>query len=540
MLVELSVRNLGVIPEARVAVGAGLVAVTGETGAGKTMIVEALRLLGGARPDPTRVRPGAEEIVVEGLFAVGDTEWVLGRTVPAAGRSRAAVNGALATAGGLAELGESLMEVHGQHAQQALLRPGAQRSALDRHGGVDREELLGARRTVRELAERLDGLGGDERARAREVDLLRHQIEEIERVAPVEGEDDRLEAEEGLLADAVGHRESAAAALDALLDEGGAGDRLALAADRLEHRAPFAAVSKRLAGLAAELGDCAADLRSLAEGIEPDEERLAAVRERRHALVELRRKYGDTVEEVVAHRDEAARRLDELESLEATRAAVREQLGAAHDELGRVCAVVGDQRRTAAPSLAAAVGERLDALALGGARVEVAVRDTDELPGAGEAVELRLAVNRGAEPAPLSKVASGGELSRVMLALRLVLSDGPPTMVFDEVDAGIGGETAIAVGRALRELGRDRQVLVVTHLAQVAAFADTQLLVEKSAEDGTTRTTVRRLDDDGRIVELARMLSGQPDSEVAREHAAELLASADPGRVLSAGPVPRR
>ena len=200
----------------------------------------------------------------------------------------------------------------------------------------------------------------------------------------------------------------------------------------------------------------------------------------------------------------------------------------------------GRRPRRGAPSLAAAVGERLDALALGGARVEVAVHDTDELPGAGEAVELRLAVNRGAEPAPLSKVASGGELSRVMLALRLVLSGGPPTMVFDEVDAGIGGETAIAVGRALRELGRDRQVLVVTHLAQVAAFADTQLLVEKSAEGGTTRTSVRRLDDDGRIVELARMLSGQPDSEVAREHAAELLVSADPARVPSAGPVPRR
>lgn len=523
MLVELAVRNLGVIPEARIPVGSGLVALTGETGAGKTMVVEALHLLLGGRPDPGRVRVGAAEAVVEGLFAVGDTEWVLRRTVPANGRSRAHVNGELATAATLAEIGASLLELHGQHAQQALLAPRSQRAALDRFAGIDRAPLMAARRRVAECEAALADLGGDDRTRARELDLCRFQLDEIDAIAPVVGEDEALAAEEDLLAAAVDHQRAARAAASMLGDDGAAGDLVARATAELTDAAPFAAVRERLVDLAADLADCAGELRRAAELIEPDDERLAAVRERRHALVQLRRKYGDTIEAVLAHREEVAQRAEELASHDEVRVERLEELDRARGELASVGAGIGRARRSAAPALAAAVASHLGDLALPGSMMEVDVADTAELPGAGEHVEFRLSTNPGVAPAGLARVASGGELSRVMLALRLVLSEGPPTMVFDEVDAGIGGAAAVAVGRALAELGADRQVLVVTHLAQVAAFADQQVLVRKSAGTAGAETTATVLDEEGRVVELSRMLSGTPDSDAARRHARELL-----------------
>ncbi len=530
MLVELAVRNLGVIPEARIPVGSGLVALTGETGAGKTMVVEALHLLLGGRPDPSRVRVGTDEATVEGLFAVGDTEWVLRRTVPATGRSRAYVNGELATAATLAEIGASLLELHGQHAQQALLQPRVQRAALDQYAGIDRAPFVAARRRVAECRAAIDELGGDDRARARELDLCRFQVDEIDAVAPVEGEDEVLAAEEDLLAAAVTHQQAAQRAAGLLGDEGAADDLIARAVASLGDTELFGPVRSRLVDLGAELADCAAELRHLAEVIEPDDERLAQVRERRHQLVQLRRKYGDTLAEVLAHRDEMARRADELVAHDEVRERRLAELDRARADLAAAAAEIGRARRSAAPGLAAAVESHLGDLALPGARMEVDVADTDDHPGAGEAVEFRLATNAGVAPAGLSKVASGGELSRVMLSLRLVLSEGPPTMVFDEVDAGIGGEAAVAVGRALSELAEGRQVIVVTHLAQVAAFADAQILVEKSQGDGAATTTARVLEGEDRVVELSRMLSGSPDSDVAHRHAQELLATVGDAR----------
>ncbi len=526
MLVELAVRNLGVIASARIPLGQGLIALTGETGAGKTMVVEALNLLLGGRPDPSRVRLGAAEAVVEGLFAVGDTEWVLRRTVPAEGRSRAYVNGELSTAAGLAELGATLLELHGQHAQQALLQPRTQRDALDRYAGIDRSVLVDARREVHRLRQQLAELGGDERTRAREIDLLRFQLDEIDAVAPVDGEEAQLAADESVLADALAHRDAAAAAVALMSDDGAAGDLLARAVDQLDGRAPFEPTVARLRALAEELADAARELRAQGETIEPDEERLAEVRGRLQALLELRRKYGDTVAEVVEYAATARIRLEELCAHDASRAGIEAEIVAATAVLDDHARRVGAARRAAAPRLASEIEGHLGALALPGATVQVAVEDTDELPGAGEAVELRIAVNPGGPVGPLSKVASGGELSRVMLALRLVLSDGPPTMVFDEVDAGIGGEAAIAVGRSLSEIGRQRQVLVVTHLPQVAAFADAQVLVAKEQDAHGATTTATPLDDAGRVVELSRMLSGSPESSTARDHAHELLASA--------------
>ncbi len=525
MLVELAVKNLGVIPEARIPLRPGMVALTGETGAGKTMVVEALNLLLGNKADPSRVRVGADEAMVEGLFVVGDTEWVLRRCVPANGRSRAYVNGELATAANLAEIASALLELHGQHAQQALLQPRTQRDALDRFVGLDRSEFLAARRAVTAAREALAELGGDERSRARELDLCQFQVDEIDAVAPVVGEDDALAAEEELLASAVEHRRAAETASSLLSDDGSAGDLVARAAALIAESATFSAVRSRLVDAQAELADCGSELRRLAESIEPDDERLSAIRERRHLLVQLRRKYGATIEDVLAHREQVAARIHEIRTHDELHARRVAELEEAVTETARQGELLGEARRAGAPALARAVEEHLVELALAGARMEVVVADTPEHPGAGESVEFRLAANAGVEPAGLARVASGGELSRVMLALRLVLSEGPPTMVFDEVDAGIGGEAALSVGRSLAQLSAGRQVMVVTHLAQVAAHADQQVLVVKSQESGAAVTTAVELDDESRVVELSRMLSGTPGSDSARHHARELLDS---------------
>ena len=322
------------------------------------------------------------------------------------------------------------------------------------------------------------------------------------------------------------HREAAEQAQDLLGSEGGVLDALARALASLDGRQPFAPLVDRLRDAEAELSDAASELRSVAETVEPDDERLDEVRSRRHALVELRRKYGERVEDVLEHAARAGERLEELTSVDAARAAVEAEIVAADAALAEESERVGRARRAGAPDLAARVAGLLGDLALPGSRMEIEVADTPELPGAGDAVEFRLATNPGTEPGGLARVASGGELSRVMLALRLVLSGGPPTMVFDEVDAGIGGEAALAVGRSLARLGRDTQVLVVTHLPQVAAFADHQLCVTKRSDDTTTVTDVEPLDDAGRVVELSRMLSGSPRSATAREHAEELLGTA--------------
>lgn len=527
MLTELAVRDLGVIAELRLELGPGMVALTGETGAGKTMIIEALALLLGGRADPQRVRPGARESVVEGRFEFDDDEVVLRRVVPAEGRTRCYVNGEMATVSGLAELGARMVEIAGQHAHQRLQSVRAQREALDRFGSVDLSALAAARSHRRDLEDRLEALGGDERSRAREIDVLEFQVGELDGAAIVDAEeDDRLAREEDVLSDAVAHIEAGSAALEDLAGDGGIRDRLAAAAATIAGRSPFAEIAVRLDGLAAELDDATADLRSAAEAVEPDPERLAAVRARRQLLVGLRRKYGETLAEVMSTHAELAARLDELRSYDEQAARLSVELDAARGAEAREAASVAEQRRAAAPALADAVAEHLRELALPGARVEVAV----EGPDPGDAVELRFTANAGMAPQPIAKAASGGELSRTMLALHQVLSVGAPTIVFDEVDAGLGGSAAAAVGRALAVLARERQVLVVTHLPQVAAYADVQLTVAKSGDELAV-STVHQLDSEERIVELSRMLSGRPDSHSAREHAGELLDLAARDRV---------
>lgn len=539
-LVELAVTDLGIIEHARLLFGPAMTALTGETGAGKTLLVGAIDLLLGGRADPAMVRPGAAEAVIEGRFTAGDDDLILTRVVPVEGRSRAYVDGRLATAAALAERAQALVDLHGQHAHQSLLGAATQRGALDRFAQVDHGPLSAARAERRRIADALAALGGDAGARAREADLLRFQLDELAATA-IAGpdEDDELAAEADRLADTEALRRAAAEVAELVGADGAAGDQVASAVSALQGRKAFTAVEARLRAMQAELADLAAEVRHIGEEAVEDPERLAYVRDRRHLLAELRRKYASAstadaparrgagnLADVLAFEASAGARLAEIESHDERAAHLDAEAETAAADERRAAAAVGAARRAAAPELARAVEAHLHELAMAKARLVVAVGDDDP----GDDVRFLLAANPGTEPAPLAKVASGGELARTMLGLRLVLSAAPPVLVFDEVDAGIGGQTALAVGRALAALGEDHQVLVVTHLPQVAAFAHQQVHVVKADRDGTTVASVAALDREARVLELARMLSGTPDSERVQGAAEELLAVADAHR----------
>jgi DNA repair protein RecN (Recombination protein N) len=528
MLTELHIENLGVIERIEIVLGPGLTAVSGETGAGKTMIVEAIELLVGGRADAAMVRHGAAEARVDGrLVAADGTERVLTRVIPADGRSRAYVDGRLATAASLAEVAGDLVDLHGQHAHQSLLSTATQRAALDEYGQIDLDPLRAARARLTEIDAALAALGGDDRARAREIDLLRFQVAELDAARLDDpDEDGRLDREESVLADAGAHREAATGAGAVLADDGGGRDLVAQALSLVDGRAPFEPHAARLRDLLAELDDVASELRAAAEAIDESPERLEAVRERRQLLRNLQRKYGDDLHAVMAYHAESAERLRELEAFDERAARLdAERLDALAAER-RAAAEVGRRRREAGPRLAAAVEAELHALAMPHASLAVSIGDhPDDDPG--DRVQFLLAANPGSPLLPLTRVASGGELARAMLALRLVLSGagtgpGDRTLVFDEVDAGIGGTAAQAIGDALGALGRSHQVLVVTHLAQVAAAADVQVTVVKHVTGGTTTAQATVLAGDDRVAEVARMLSGSTTSS-ALEHARELL-----------------
>lgn len=526
MLYELHIESLGVIDRLDLVVAPGLTALTGETGAGKTMLVEAISLLVGGRADASMVRPGASEARVEGRFVMGAEEVVVARVIPTDGRSRAYVNGRLATVGTLSEMGERLVDLHGQHAHQGLLSAREQRDALDRFCRTDVEPLRAARGRLTEIDASLAALGGDARVRAREIDLLRFQSAELA-AAAIDGPDEdlRLDAEHDVLAGAAEYRAVGDEALAILLDDGGTAESLGTVVRRLSSSAPYLEMAERLRSLQAELADVSADLRATAERIEEDPGRLAEVRERMQLLRDLRRKYGESLADVLAFQREVDDRLAELEGYEGTVARLEAERRRAVADERAAAAEVGATRRGGAANLAREVETHLRELAMPHARVEVSVGDDDP----GDEVTFLLAANPGSPLLPLSRVASGGELARAMLALRLVVSEAPGTLVFDEVDAGIGGAAASAVGRKLASLATRHQVLVVTHLAQVAALADTHVVVRKEVGydpslGAVTVATAAALDDAGRVDEVARMLSGDARAEAARRHAAELLA----------------
>jgi DNA repair protein RecN (Recombination protein N) len=573
---ELRITSLGVIESSTLELGPGLTVITGETGAGKTMVVTALGLLLGGRADSGAVRSGAGRARVEGVVAtaalpdvaaavieaggeVEDDQVVLARNVSAEGRSRAYAGGAGVPVSTLAALTEPLVAVHGQSDQHRLLRPATQRRALDRFAGAAVDEVRERYRTryaeltetERELAE----VVATARERAREADLLRFGVEEVGAVAPQAGEDHELAQEEARLGHADTLRTAAEQAREALSSDQGHPDALgAVAAARglldgvREHDAEAGALADRVAELTYLLSDVAADVASYAAAIEVDPARLAAVSERRAALTALTRKYGDTVADVLAWASAAGDQLLELDSTDERIDELRARRTALRAELGDLAAQLSAARTTAASRLAEAVTAELTSLAMPHARFEVHVSQSAAEPPAepehpaadallvGERwvrfsrsgideVEFRLAANTGSEPRPLHKGASGGELSRVMLAVEVCLAGTSPvpTFVFDEVDAGVGGAAAVEIGRRLAELARHAQVLVVTHLPQVAAYAHRHVVVEKSSDGAVTSSGLTLLDDAGRESELSRMLAGLADSDTALAHARELL-----------------
>jgi DNA repair protein RecN (Recombination protein N) len=530
-LVELHVRDLGVIDDVTVALGPGMTALTGETGTGKTLLVGALSLLLGGRGDSSVVRAGADEAYVEGRFVDDDgDEIVLARSVAREGRSKAWVDGRAAPVGTLAGTASGLLELHGQHQHRTLVVPEAQRRALDAFGAIDTGPLDAARADLAALLREIEGLGGDADRRARDAELLAFQVAEIDGAGLAGPDEDvDLEAEEDRLAAASSYRLAAGLALEALVgddDRSGAGavDRMAEASGALAGLLPLGAVDRRVRAAMGELADLASELRIVVETWEDDPERLDQVRERRRSLRELGRKYGPTLEDVLATADRARGRLAELAGLEERAAELDRAVGRSRSQVAAIEVAVARERRRTAPLLASEIEMTLHDLAMPSARFTIRV----EGEGSADHVIFELAANPGEPAQPLSKAASGGELSRTMLAVRLALTDAPGVLIFDEVDAGVGGTAATAVGAALAGLGRYAQVLVVTHLAQVAAQADAQVEVRKVEADGRTRSEVTRLDPEGRVVEISRMLSGSPDSESARRHARELLGDRGP------------
>jgi DNA repair protein RecN (Recombination protein N) len=562
MLEEVRITGLGVIDDAVLDLSAGFTALTGETGAGKTMVVTALGLLFGGRADPARVRPGAPRAAVEGRLQVapevarevedagGDldedgTVLVLSRSVSAEGRSRAFAGGRSVPVSLLQVLADDLVAVHGQSDQQQLLRPGRQREALDRFGGAELAALLADYRRVfaRHQAVRteLEELTRAERERAAEADALRLGQAEIEQVVPVAGEDAVLLAEDERLSNADELHAAVAAAHEAL-----AGDPAASAVDASDaltllgmagrvldpvraHDPAVDGIAGRLSEAAYLVSDVAADLASYTESLDSDPARLAAVQERRAALNRLVRSYGGASADLAGVLDwskQAAARLAELEGDTDKIPALAEEEADLATQVGSLAADLTAMRSQAADRFAVEVTAELTELAMPHASLSAVLTELDEPgPHGADDVEIRLAAHPGAPPLPLNKGASGGELSRVMLAIEVVFAgaDPVPTFVFDEVDAGVGGRAAVEIGRRLARLARSSQVIVVTHLPQVAAFADNHLVVEKSGDGLVTASGVTRLDQPGRIRELSRMLGGMEDSEHGQAHAEELL-----------------
>jgi DNA repair protein RecN (Recombination protein N) len=547
MLLELSVQNLLLIEDARLELAPGLNVITGETGAGKTVLAHALDLLLGGRARAGIVRPGASEAYVEGVFdlpegfssellAADASELVLARRVGADGRTRAYLGGRSIGVGELRELAGGLLSFYGQHEHRRLMLSAAQLEILDASCGPGQAERLAAcadawarLRAAGEEVERLEALAG---ARERELDLLAFELDEIEAVAPDRAERDALVTERARLRNVEALRAVAWGAEQAMTDENGGGLRALCGCQAsLEDGAALdpglADLAVRARALVIEAQDLLSEVRRYGEDLDAQPGRLEAVEERLAAIARLERKYGGSVELVLAHAAECAARRDQLVGAEVAMAAAREQLETAGPVHATACAALSDARATAAPLLARAVAERLAELAMVEASFEVVLQPCQPGRFGAEQAQFEIAPNPGVPAAPLREIASGGELSRVMLALLCAAhGGGATTLVFDEIDAGIGGHTARAVGEQLRSLAQGRQILAITHLPQVASFAARHFTIAKDLGGEPTRTSVARLDNDQVIGELVRMLGADEHDAGARRHAKELLRAA--------------
>ena len=621
MLEEVRITGLGVIDDAVLELSPGFTVVTGETGAGKTMVVTGLGLMFGGRADPARVRPGTDRATVEGRLRVNPDGRVaeqvteaggeldddgatllISRSVSAEGRSRAYAGGHSVPVSLLTYLADDLVAVHGQADQQQLLRSGRQREALDRFGGpalaAAAHDYLRVYQRHREISTELAELTSLARERAQEADDLRRGLDEIERLEPVEGEDVELRTEEDRLANADALHSAATVAHDALLGDPASGsydlpDAVSLLGAASQALEAVASHDPALAGLAARLSeasylvsDAGAELASYLQSVEADPARLAAVQERRAELTRLIRAYGPAapapaapapavpapdgpggpdgldgdglgdgagsdgaaadpgspaggdLAAVLGWAKQAAARLAELDGDDDRITGLAAEVDRLAAEMATLAGQLTALRTEAAERFAAEVTTELAALAMPHAQVTVAVIAQDGFgPHGADDVEIRLVAHPGAPALPLAKGASGGELSRVMLAIEVVFAgaDPVPTFVFDEVDAGVGGKAAVEIGRRLARLARLAQVIVVTHLPQVAAYADAHLVVQKADDGSVTRSGVTRLDDAGRVTELSRMLAGLEDSAFGRAHAGELLSAAAAERAAAPG-----
>lgn len=540
LLLELHAAGLGVVDEVALELAPGLNVITGETGAGKSIIVGSLSLLTGARADTDSIRSDREEAEVEACFVHPESlrgvlaesgipegdEVVIARRIRK-GTSRAWINGRMATVGQLAQIGQELIEIVGQHHARSLTRPASQRESLDRYAW---ESVEKARRAVedlwdhtRDLARDLDELGADPEARAREVDVLRRQLAEIREIGP-RADEDSIGTVLERLQNAGRLREEVVTARGEIES---ARDQIAGAALRLERTEDtgLAEGAVPLVSVLADLEAVSQDLRAFLDTVVDDPERLEAVRDRYVALRDLCRRFGPELTDVLDFASSAETRLADLERADRRADETKAALAEAKDELRLAAGRLSVARRRAAARLGRSVTARLGDLALPEARLTVAVGPAGQIERhGGDEVTFLFGAARDLEPRPLGKVASGGELSRVMLALASEIADlaAPPTIVFDEVDAGTGGEAATAVGSALSAQSGRRQLVCVTHLAQVAAYADNHIVVRKES----ATATADRVDGTARIVELSRMLSGSPESDRARQHAEELLALA--------------
>jgi DNA repair protein RecN (Recombination protein N) len=563
MLHELRIENLLLIERAELRFGAGLNAITGETGAGKTILAHSLDLLMGGRARPQIVRPGAGEAYVEGVFELPDglledpelselaerlpggaTEIALGRRVGVSGRTSAFVQGRSASAADLRALGGRLLAFYGQHEHRRLALAAVQVEILDGFAGSDQIELRDTYRhahaEVVALTRELEELRERDGARERDLDLLLYEVEEIETIAPDPAEEEALGSERDRLQHADGLRQAAAAALARVA---GQEDAAGAAAAIAEAEAELGAASgldpdlerlrERVGTLAVELADAGSELRAYAEAIEADPERLQAVEERLAGLDRLKRKHGGSLERVLEHAERCRADIERLEGAEERTEALERELAEAIDRRSNLGERLSEHREGAAGDLEARVAGELEELAMEGASLEVVLDPHPEEfgPTGRETVELRIATNPGMPAGPLRDTASGGELSRVMLALSGLASGGAATVVFDEIDAGVGGKTARAVGERLRKLaapdgGDVRQVICITHLPQVASLAETHFRISKRARSGETRAVVERVEGDELVAEICRMLGAERGDEAASRHARELLAAA--------------
>jgi DNA repair protein RecN (Recombination protein N) len=558
VLHELRIENLLLIERAELRFAGGLNAITGETGAGKTILAHSLDLLMGGKARPQIVRPGAEEAYVEGVFALPEElfadpelaelrqrlpdsdEIVLGRRIAASGRTSAFVQRRSASAGDLRALGSRLLAFYGQHEHRKLVLSSAQLEVLDGFAGAEQLERRGRYRAAHtevvalsaELEEREEREGATER----DLDLFRFELEEIEAAAPDSGEERELEVERDRLRHAEGLRAAASGALAAIAaddDPGGARGLLAAAETELGAvggvDASLDAIAERVRALAVELDDEARALRSYLDGVEADPGRLELVEERLHALDRLKRKHGGSIEAVLAHAERCRAEVDRLENAEGLTGELQHRLDEASTRRAALAGELGEARGKAARGLSDRVASELAELAMEGASLEVSLEPHPDGfgPSGSETVELRVATNPGMPASPLRDAASGGELSRIMLALTgLGPGAGAGTLVFDEIDAGIGGKAARAAGERLRRLGADRQVICITHLPQVASLAEAHFRIEKRARAGRANAIVDRVGGDELVAEIVRMLGAKRNDEAASRHARELLAAA--------------